>query len=94
MVERVEVELPPNFVELDRHGRVLCEHRQQAQQRVHWCEHTMVPLDHHERAQAELRRSDEQTAELVFREQHHHFTQLIQAAENEENQATQEGLRT
>ena len=41
-------------------GEELSVDWQRAEQKVEWCEQSLVPLDHHERAQAEGRLMDEQ----------------------------------
>ena len=37
---------------------------------------------------------DEQAAELVYRQQHEHYTRMVQTAEEEKNRAIQDGQRT
>ena len=77
VVEHIEVELAPDLEELRRQGRELREQWRDAGEQVLWCEHDMVPLDHHERAERELQLMDEQAAEEVYCQYHEHFTRLV-----------------
>ena len=93
VIEQVEVEFEPDLEELHRRGNELHEQWRVAREQVLWCEQNMVPLDHHEREKREIQLMDEQAAEMVYRQQHEHYTRMVQTAEEEKNRAIQEGQR-